>query len=112
MILSQSDPRFQPELCFAIAVLNMHVGSWLLAGKEVEAVSAGAKNCRTHKPTIPQPRCTRARFGQVSPDGSEGYLRRPHEIVRRIAGMLQEHLHRVGRKRRVVARPDGHSTER
>jgi hypothetical protein len=48
----QLQGRLNPELCFAICVLDVYVGSRFLARKEVEPKATNAEDRRTHAPRI------------------------------------------------------------
>ena len=52
VVLRQLYAGVQPELCFAAGMLDVHVGPWLFAGEEVQAVSANSQNRRTHDSVV------------------------------------------------------------
>jgi hypothetical protein len=54
----QLDGRINPELRFAIRMLNMNVRPSFLAGKKVEPKPSDPQNCRTHAASIAQDRPT------------------------------------------------------
>lgn len=47
--------RFDPELRFAVGMLDMHMRPPLLAGEEVESESSNPQDCRTHQYRIADP---------------------------------------------------------
>jgi hypothetical protein len=46
--------RFDPELCFTVSVLDMHMRTGFFSREEVKAEASNAEDCRAHTYRIPE----------------------------------------------------------
>lgn len=76
IVLRQLDPRFKPELCFTIGMVDVDVHPRFLAREEVEAIAAARKHRRTHETSgIPE-------LGEKLAASDESTRRRRFDVAR------------------------------